>query len=292
MVLDRVNKIKANISIYSNKKTANILDGTYNSIYKGKSLNFEDLREYVVGDSIKDIDWKASARNSNLLVKRFVAEKKHNIILVFDSSKKMLGDTNNGEPKKEIALLSLGTVAYLANKNGDYVAGIYNKEDSITFYPFKASLYSIEQILSGYEQDLSKRSNRDSLDACLQHIIKYVNRKAIVFIATDIYGASKISEQTLKTLSIKNNVLFVNIGDTELSGSSVFDVESDSYIPNYLLNNKKLISIDKEIKEQMENDAINKLKKYAIPMVNIDKTEEIVPKIIELLEKHKNAKSS
>ncbi len=47
MVLDRINRIKANISIYTNKKTSNILDGTYNSIYKGKSLNFEDLREYV-----------------------------------------------------------------------------------------------------------------------------------------------------------------------------------------------------------------------------------------------------
>ncbi|MBR3280707.1 MAG: DUF58 domain-containing protein [Clostridia bacterium] len=292
MILDRVNKIKANVSIYSNKKTSNILDGTYNSIYKGKSMNFEDLREYVPGDSIRDIDWKASARNGSLLVKRFIAEKKHNIILVFDSSKKMLGDTNSGEAKKEIAMLSLGTIAYLANKNGDYVSGIYNKGESITLYPFKSTLYSIEQILSGYDQDIKNGTNNDNLEACLQHIVKYINRKAIIFIATDIYGVSKISEQSLKTLAVRNNILFVNVGDAELSGNTVFDVEDGSFVPKFLLNNKKLISMDREIKEKIAEDAKNKLKKYAIPMISIDNTSEIVPKIIELLEKHKNAKSS
>ncbi len=51
-------------------------------------MNFEDLREYVVGDNIKDIDWKASARSRNLLVRRYIAEKKHNVMLVFDTGKK------------------------------------------------------------------------------------------------------------------------------------------------------------------------------------------------------------
>ena len=44
----------------------------YNSIYKGKSMNFQDLREYVVGDNIKDIDWKASARSDKILIKQLI----------------------------------------------------------------------------------------------------------------------------------------------------------------------------------------------------------------------------
>ena len=75
MKLNYINKIKANISIYSAKKTSNILDGTYRSVYKGKSMNFENLREYVVNDDIKDIDWKSSARSGKLYVKQFIAEK-------------------------------------------------------------------------------------------------------------------------------------------------------------------------------------------------------------------------
>jgi len=56
MIMNYITKIKANISIYASKKTSNILDGTYKSIYKGKSMNFEDLRTYVIGDNVKDID--------------------------------------------------------------------------------------------------------------------------------------------------------------------------------------------------------------------------------------------
>ena len=290
MVLDRVNKIKSNLYIYSNKKTANILDGTYNSIYKGKSLNFEDLREYVIGDNVKDIDWKASARSNNLLIKQFVAEKKHNIILVFDSSKKMLADTNSLDSKKEVAIMSLGTVAYIANKNGDYVAGIYNKTDSISYYPFKSTLFNIENILSSYEIDLNNYSNNDNLDKSLEYIIKYINRKAIIFIATDIYGASKISEMTLKKLAVRNNVLFININDAELSGESVYDIENEEYIPKLLLNNSNLIKADKAMKEELYKQAKDKLKRYAMPMVDISSVEEVVPKIIELLESHKYAK--
>ena len=71
-----LNKIKANISIYARKNTSSLLDGSYRSIFKGKSLNFDDLREYVVGDNVKDIDWKASARSRKLLVKEYIADGK------------------------------------------------------------------------------------------------------------------------------------------------------------------------------------------------------------------------
>lgn len=75
MNMKYITKIKANLSIYTKKKTSNILEGTYNSIYKGKSMNFEDLREYVIGDNVKDIDWKASARSNRILIKQYIAEK-------------------------------------------------------------------------------------------------------------------------------------------------------------------------------------------------------------------------
>ena len=53
-MLKYISQIKSNINIYSTKKTSNLLDGSYKSIYKGKTMNFEDLRAYVIGDNIKD----------------------------------------------------------------------------------------------------------------------------------------------------------------------------------------------------------------------------------------------
>ena len=62
---DYITRIKANVSIYATKKTSNVLDGTYPSVFHGRSLNFEDLREYVPGDNIRDIDWKSSGRQDD-----------------------------------------------------------------------------------------------------------------------------------------------------------------------------------------------------------------------------------
>ena len=99
-------RIKSNISIYASKKTSNILDGEYKSIYKGRSMEFDDLREYVIGDDVKDIDWKSSSRTGKILIRRYIAEKKHNILFIYDVNKKMIADSIEGDNKKNIAIMA------------------------------------------------------------------------------------------------------------------------------------------------------------------------------------------
>ena len=99
-----LNRIKANISIYARKYSSSLLEGSYRSIYKGKSLNFDDLREYVVGDNVRDIDWKASARSRKLLVKQYIAEKQHNVMILLDTDKKMLAHSLDGDVKIPTAI--------------------------------------------------------------------------------------------------------------------------------------------------------------------------------------------
>jgi len=163
MNLKYINQVKANISIYSNKKSSNILDGSYKSVYRGKSMNFENLREYVINDDVKDIDWKASARSANLLVKQFNAEKKHNILIVMDTGIKMDGDTNISDSKKDVALYSAGTIGYLAIKNGDYVGMLYNQQDRITYKPFRYNLYNLEQYLTDFDK-YATVENQEGID--------------------------------------------------------------------------------------------------------------------------------
>ena len=69
-------------------------------------------------------------------------------------------------------------------------------------------------------------------------------------------------------------------------------VDEDKPIPNFLLNDKEIIRLDKEIKDKVISDGLDKLKKYAIPIIDIDTLDDVTPKIIELLEKHKYAKRS
>ena len=129
MKMTYISRIQGNMkgykTIYTTKATSRIIDGSYNSIYKGRSMNFDELREYVVGDDIKDMDWKASARSQKLLVRQYIAEKKHNIMLVMDAGKRMLGYANDVQEKSDVALMAAGTLAYMVCDNGDYVSATY-----------------------------------------------------------------------------------------------------------------------------------------------------------------------
>lgn len=287
MIKDYVTKIKANISIYSNKKTSNLLDGSYKSIYKGRSMNFEDLREYIIGDNVKDIDWKASARSNHILVRQFVAEKKHNIMIVLDTGKKMLADTKKNEEKKEVALMTAGTLAYLANKNGDYVGAVYNS-NNIVYHQLKMGLYNIEKILNEYNADVEKADN-SNLEKSLDYIVKHIKKRLIIFVITDIDGIENISKNTLEQLTYLNDVMFINVNDADITGSKGFNIDSNKYIPELIFKDKKLQEYELKMKKQMYENAERKLKKYGISMVSIESNSEVPLKIINLLERHRNA---
>ena len=286
MNMKYITKVKANLSIYTKKKTSNILDGAYNSIYKGKSMNFEDLREYVIGDNVKDIDWKASARADKILIKQYIAEKKHNVLFIFDSGKKMTADTKDLEPKKEVALMSAGTIAYLVNKHGDSISAIYRNNNKIKYFPFKTGLYNIENILNSYEKNIDKDSNLEDL---IEYVLKFIRRRMIIFIITDIDGMANISEETLKKLSLLNDVMFINISDALMYGNNSYDIDKDEYIPDFILNDEKLKNIELELKDNIYKQTNEKFKKYKIITTTINNQKDIVSDIFKLLERRKNA---
>ena len=286
MNMKYITKIKANLSIYTKKKTSNILEGAYNSIYKGKSMNFEDLREYVIGDNVKDIDWKASARSNKVLIKQYIAEKKHNVLFILDSGKKMLADTRDLEPKKEVALMAMGTIAYLVNKNGDSISAIYKGKENIKMFPFKTGLYNIERILCSYEKDIGTENDFENL---IKYVLKFIQRRMIIFIVTDIDGMSNISEETLKRLSLLHDVMFINVSDALLTGYNVYDVDQDSYIPDYILEDEQLRNIELEIKNKIYEETKERFKKYKIVTTTINKQKDIVNDVFKLLERRKYA---
>lgn len=280
-----ITKIRAKISIHSNKKTSNIFDGTYKSVYQGNGLDFENLREYIPGDNIRDIDWKASSRSGKVLVKRYIAEKKHNIMLVFDTGKSMTAHTDSMDVKKDIALYAGGAIGYIAAKNGDNVAAIYNRNSKIQYFPFRTGMGNIERILTEYDREIFDDYETD-IEKTLDYITRNINRKMILIVITDAMGISKINENTLKKLSHQHNLLFVSISDATVSGANSYDLGNGKYIPEFLSGNKKLLKMQQELKQRMDEENEKKLIKNRIVSTCVGSDEEIVEKIIELLGGH------
>ncbi|MBP3470197.1 MAG: DUF58 domain-containing protein [Lachnospiraceae bacterium] len=290
MRMNYISKIQASMRrykmIHTHHATSRILDGSYNSIYKGRSMNFDELREYVPGDEVKDIDWKASSRSQRILVRQYIAEKKHNIMLVMDTNRRMLADTAENEEKREVAIMSAGVLAYLVNSNGDYVSAIYPTEKSLQYFPFKTGLPYIENILNQYHKEVTIK-NRSSLDAALDYVLKNIHRKMIMIIVSDLQGIYDISETTLKRLLLTQDILVMNISDAKITGKKVYSIEEGSYMPPFLSENKKLARIESRKQKELKDACEQKLKKYGIAMTTIDHVDEIDTRVIALLEHHR-----
>ena len=288
MILNYITKIRANLAIHTNIKATSILDGSYKSVFMGKSLNFEDLREYIPGDNIRDIDWKASSRSRMLLVKRYIAEKKHNILILFDSGVKMNAETDTGEIKKDVAVYTAGTLSYLAYSNGDFVGSMYNIDGKMRFFPLRTRLYDIEHFLSQYDKDV-KDSHTSDLNKTLEYLLKNFQRKMVVFVISDMKGIAEVSDTVLKKLICQHDILFININDAVLADEQTFKVEKNRYLPRFVTTDKKLATMERNLRQKTLNDNEHMLKRHAILSTDISGKEEIAKKITDLLERHRYA---
>src|SRR5690554_982761 len=107
------------IEIRSNKLAEEIFTGEYRSGFRGKGIEFDDIREYYPGDDVRKIDWNVTARQSKAYVKQFQEEKEMNIFLLID-----LSSSSNYGTKKDIIVELSATIAFSAIKNNDQVGVI------------------------------------------------------------------------------------------------------------------------------------------------------------------------
>src|SRR5690349_12594126 len=105
--------------------TRGMLDGGHYALLHTRSMEFDDLRPYVPGDEIRDIDWRATARSGEVLVKRFVTEKHHKILLVTDSGRDMSALAPSGEVKRDIAVTVLGAVCLIGMRRTDEIGMVF-----------------------------------------------------------------------------------------------------------------------------------------------------------------------
>ena len=289
MNLDYVSKIKFGLKRYktiaTDKATSRVLDGSYNSIYKGRSMNFDELREYVPGDDIKDIDWKATSRSQKVLIRQYIAEKRHNIMLVMDANRRMLASTKTGEDKGEVALMAGGTLGYMVTDNGDYVSGLYYHDDKMERSPFKTGFLNLEFLLEGYAKCLTP-TNKSNLNGILKHIMHNIKRRMIVVIVTDLEGIIGLQDNYLGQITTVHDVLLIKVSDCDIFGKKVYNVDGSDYFP-FISTSKSIKRQQQKIVEGLEKEAVTKLNRYGIPWVEVDTAERVDSKIAELLEKNK-----
>ena len=198
----------------------------------------------------------------------------------------MLADTRDLESKKDVALMAIGTIGYLVEKHGDSIGAIYQGKENLKLFNFSTGLYNLEKVLNSYEKDIDTENDLEEL---IKNVLRFIRRRMIIFVITDIDGMNNISEETLRRLSLLHDVMFVNISDAFMTGYNAFDIDQNDYIPDYILEDDKLKDIELEIKTKIYDEVKEKFKKYKIITTTINKQKEIVNDVFKLLERRKNA---
>ncbi len=287
MNYEHLARIKAFISLYSTKETTNILDGDFRSVFRGRSLDFDDLREYTYGDNVKDIDWKSSTKTGKTLVRRYVAEKKHNVLFVVDSGDKMEADTSGGDDKAQVALDALGVMAYLVNQGGDDYALLQDSNKGVIFTTFGGGGKHFENMIATSEMFMPEEGKRDIADL-LEYACENIRRRMVIIVITDMDGLFRLGDKLLGKLVANNDVLVVDIDDAYLYGDRVYDIKDRKYESELLFGGKSLKEAEKAQREDFLTQMEEKFKSNRVTMVSMGKAEDILPKTIELFERHKN----
>ena len=287
MNYELLEKIRAQVSLHTRKRTSNILEGGFRSIFRGRSLDFDELREYVPGDNVKDIDWKSSSKAGKTLVRKYVAERKHNVLFACDSGEKMDAHTPAGEWKAGLAVQILGTIAYLVEGSGTDFALMHSTENGYESSYFRAGPMHLENLMRIYDRDV-RRAARNGMHDILNYAVDHILRKMVIFVITDIGGLAEMEEELLKKLTVNNDVCVVNINDLFLAGEEVYDLETAHYEDDLILQDEKLHAAEKRAREEILATARRNFQRYGVSMVTIDREEEIVEKVIELLRRNRD----
>lgn len=198
------------IEIRTRKLVNEIFSGQYSSVFKGRGMEFSQVREYQPGDDPKLIDWNVSARTGHIFTKEFLEERELTVLLLIDASRSLFfGSRKN--LKSEIAAEIAALLSFSAIRNNDKV-GLLIFTDKVEKYipPRKgqrAILRLIREILT-----FQPEGNATSIGAGLEFLGKVIKRRAVCFLMSD-FLTDENYENALRGISKRHDITALRITD-------------------------------------------------------------------------------
>ena len=185
--------------------------GEYHAIFKGRGMEFDEVRPYRPGDEVRTIDWNVTARTGELFVKRYVEERELTVMLLVDASASgQFGTVNRF--KREIAAELAAVLAFSAISNNDKV-GVLIFTDKVELFipPRKGRRHVLRLIrdLLAFEPKGSQTDLKLGLET-LNHVLK---RKSIIFLLSDFLSPPNSYSSILQVSNRRHDVIAVTLSD-------------------------------------------------------------------------------
>jgi uncharacterized protein (DUF58 family) len=288
-------RVKTRLSIHAHRKVLGMLQGEYAALQVGRGIDFNDLREYVRGDDVKDIDWKASARSRTLLVRRYVAERKHTIILAVSTGRSMAALNDAEHDKRDLAVFLAGVVGYLAVRHGDLVCLVHgDARRQHARPPDNGELY-LERLLGRVHDAITPDAPPSDLTAVLDYTARAIRRRGILVVVSDETRVSDELAESLRRLTAQHEVLFLTIGDldpTAVAGAPrrLVDIDAGAEVPDWLRGDPQLREEYAALVAGEESQLRRRLDQLGIVHEQVRDTDTAIAAVFRMLERHRHAR--
>ena len=276
------------IQIATAKLVAEMFAGEYKSVFKGRGMEFFEVREYQVGDDIRTIDWNVTAREGKPFVKKYIEERELTVMFLLDVSRSgYFGSVQN--IKRDLAAEVCSVLAGSAMKNNDKV-GLIAFTDKIEKYipPRKGSRHVMRVIREMlYTEPEGKGTD---IPFALEYLEKTTKQSTITFLVSDFYA-----ENIKKPLSIankKHDIVAVRITDPrdfKLPDVGIIKLDDPEKDTSYLVDTgqnaiRKEYQVQARIKEQERRNAFYSIN---VDSINIDTSKDYSEELLHFFSTRK-----
>jgi uncharacterized protein (DUF58 family) len=197
------------IEIQTRGLVNDVFSGEYHSVFKGRGMEFSEVREYQIGDDVRSIDWNVSARMGHPFVKVFEEERELTLMLLVDvSSSGNFGTVHR--MKGEIATEICALLAFSAIKNNDKVGLIIFTDRIEKYVPPKKGKKHVLRVLRELLFHKPEGKGTD-IKLALEYLRRVINRRAVVFLASDFI--SEGYEKAMRIANKRHDLVAITITD-------------------------------------------------------------------------------
>ncbi len=233
---DIQNKIKK-IKIFTKRLMRSSLVGDYLSAFKGTGLEFDQLRDYQMGDDIRFIDWNSSAKMNKIMVKQLIEERDRTVILAIDMSASSSFSSKEELRKDQIAQVA-ASLAFIASNNKDRVGALFFTDKIEKWIPPSHGNAHVGKIIDTLFS-LEIQSKKTNINEALKFIVQLKKRNSVVFMLSDWIDETTNYSKILKVASCEYDfvgIRFLDDCEKNLPDVGLLDIKD--------LESNKILTLD------------------------------------------------
>ena len=197
------------LQITTRKVVNDVLAGEYGSVFRGRGMEFDEVREYMPGDEIRTIDWNVTARTGTPYVKRFVEERELTVMFVVDlSASGEFGSVS--KLKNEVAAEFCSLLAFSAVKNNDKVGLIVFTDQIEMYIPPKKGTQHVLRVIRELLNFKPRQASTD-IEGALDFLGKVTKKRSVVFLVSDFQAEG--FEKPMRVIGKRHDLVAVTVVD-------------------------------------------------------------------------------